>query len=88
MTSQQILEGVSDDKWQYYFNNFFEKDDFVLITLLIAERSLKDWCTLVKGLDVDEDEVQNENVKVLLKATRKNDYEGIVDCAKRIFYDN
>lgn len=88
MTAQQILEGVSDDKWQYYFNNFFEKDDFVLITLLIAERSLKDWCTLIKGLDIEEDEVENENVRVLLKATRKNDYEGIVDCAKRIFYDN
>ena len=88
MTALQILENISDDKWQYYFNNFFEKDDFVLITLLIAERSLKDWCTLIKGLDIDEDEVENENVKVLLKATRKSDYEGIVDCAKRIFYDN
>ena len=87
MIAAEILENISDDKWQYYFENFFEKDDFVLITLLIAERCLKDWCVLIKGLDIDEDDVQNENVKVLLKATKKNDYEGVVDCAKRIFYD-
>ena len=87
MIAAEILENISDDKWQYYFENFFEKDDFVLITLLIAERCLKDWCTLIKGLDIEEDDIENENIRVLIKATRKNDYEGIVDCAKRIFYD-
>ena len=37
--------------------------------------------------DIEEDDIENENIRVLIKATRKNDYEGIVDCAKRIFYD-
>ncbi len=87
LISKQILENISEEKWLYYFKNFFEKDDFVLITLIITERCLKDWCSLIKEIDIEEDEISNELIRDLLKASRKNDYEKIVENSRKIFFN-
>ena len=86
MTSEQILSSIPAEKWTYYFKNYFNRDDFVLINLITVEGCLKDWCTLVKKSGVDEDEILNENVKELVLASKRQDFEKVVEYANKIYY--
>ena len=77
---------IPSEKWTYYFKNYFSKDDFVLINLITVECCLKDWCYLVKKCGVDEDEVANENIVELIRASKRQDFEKIVEYANKIYY--
>jgi len=81
-----LLENIPSEKWTYYFKNYFIKDDFVLINLITVDRCLKDWCNIIKKCGVDEDEVANENIAELIKASRRQDFEKIVEYANKIYY--
>jgi len=84
--AQQIFEKISAEKWSFYFKNFFLNDDFVQMTLLLNERCLKDWCNLIKKVNIDEDDVTNEDVKNLLIASKKQSFEEVASLIKRIYY--
>ena len=85
-TAEKILFDISSEKWTYYFKNYFNKDDFVLINLITVEGCLKDWCTIVKKCGVDEEEVANENIVELIRASKHQDFEKIVEYANKIYY--
>lgn len=86
LTSEQILFDIPEEKWTFYFKNYFAKDDFVLINLITVESCLKDWCMLVKKCGVDEEDILNENVVELIRASRKQDFEKVVEYANKIYY--
>ncbi len=86
LIAEEILENVPSEKWTYYFKNYFSKDDFVLINLISVEGCLKDWCLLVKKSGVDDSEIANENIVELLKASKKQDFEKVVEYANKIYY--
>lgn len=86
MTSEQIMSSIPAEKWTYYFKNYFNKDDFVLINLITVEGCLKDWCSIVKKCGVDEEEIANENIRELIVASKHQDFEKIVEFANKIYY--
>ena len=86
LTAQSILENIPSEKWTYYFKNYFLRDDFVLINLITVEGCLKDWCSLVKKAGVDDEDITNENIQELVIASRKFDYEKVVEYANKIYY--
>lgn len=86
MTSEQIISSIPAEKWTYYFKNYFNKDDFVLINLITVEGCLKDWCNIIKKCGVDEEEILNENIKELIIASKHQEFEKIVEYANKIYY--
>ena len=84
--SQKIINKVPEEKWTYYFKNYFAKDDFVLINLISVDRCLKDWCSIIKKCGVDIEEITNENVVELLKASKAQDFEKIKEFANKIYF--
>ncbi len=86
LTAESILTSLPREKWTYYFKNYFSKDDFVLINLITVEGCLKDWCTLVKKSGFDEEDIPNENVLELLLASKRQDFEKVVEYANKIYY--
>lgn len=84
--AEKVLNQISSDKWEFYFKNFFLLDDFVLINLISVPDCLKDWCQIIKRADINIDNVDNEEVKQLLTASKRNDFEKIVECAKTILF--
>ena len=86
LTAESILTTLPREKWTYYFKNYFAKDDFVLINLITVEGCLKDWCALVKKSGFDEEDIPNENVLELLLASKRQDFEKVVEYANKIYY--
>lgn len=84
--AEDILSKMTPDKWTFYFKNYFQKDDFVLHNLMTVKATLKDWCTLVKKSGVQESEIKNENIVELIRCSKKQDFDKIVEYANKIFY--
>ncbi len=79
-----VLSQISPEKWTYYFKQFFAFDDFVLINLFTVPECLKDFCTLIKKAGIDEDEIENQDVKDIVEACKKSDYEEVAKIAYKL----
>lgn len=84
--AQQIFDKITSEKWTFYFKNFFLNDDFVQMTLLLNENCLKDWCSVVKKANVSEEDIIDEDVKKVLSASKKQNFEEILTLIKKIYY--
>ena len=85
--AQIIFENLTSEKWTYYFKNFFEKDDFVLSTLILVDSSLQDFCTLVKKMKVDIDDISNPLIKELLTYAKEQDTENLRTVARKLYFE-
>lgn len=86
VASYKVLEKITQEKWTYYFKNYFAKDDFVLSNLILVDCCLKDWCNLVKKMQVDQEDIANENIRELLIASKGQNFEKIKEFASKIYY--
>ena len=77
---------MPDEKWTYYFKNYFVKDDFVLINLLSVPVCLKDWCYLIKKINIDLEDISNENIKELIIASKEQNFDKIKEFATKIYF--
>jgi hypothetical protein len=84
--SSQIFEKLTQEKWTFYFKNFFLQDDFVQMTLLLNPCCLKDWCSLVKKMNVDENELADEDVKNVMIESKKQNFDGVTALVEKIYY--
>lgn len=84
--AMQIFEKISSEKWTFYFKNFFLFDDFVQMTLLLNKQCYKDWCNLIKKANIELDDITNEDVKSLLIASKKQNFEEVASLIKKIYY--
>lgn len=82
----QILDKISTEKWKFYFKNFFESDDFVLINLFDVKDCLKDWCSLIKKSGVNEDDFQEKEIREIISASRQFDIEKVKILASNLYY--
>ena len=85
--AQIIFENLTSEKWTYYFKNFFEKDDFVLSTLILVDSSLQDFCALVKKMKVDIDDISNPLIKELLTYSKEQDIENLRTVARKLYFE-
>ncbi len=84
--AEEILSKMTPDKWTFYFKNYFYKDDFVLHNLMTVKGTLKDWCNIIKKSGVQENEIKNENIVELIRASKKLDFDKITEYANKMFY--
>lgn len=85
--AQNILNKITQEKWQFYFKNFFEKDDFVQINLITNEKSLKEWCTIIKKSGVDENDLPNKTIKDIIIQSKKSNYSNLVELVKKLYFE-
>lgn len=84
--SVTILDRIEKDRWRNYFKHYFAKDDFVLMNLILATNSIKDWCALMKKISFDETEIPDEDVREFIIASRKQDTEKVTELANKIYF--
>ncbi len=84
--AEQILSGLSEDKWLYYFKYFFERDDFTLINLFQVEGCVKDFCNLIKKSGVVPEDIPSENIRDLVIASKKQDVDLVKLLASKIYF--
>lgn len=85
--AQTIFDNLTSEKWTYYFKNFFEKDDFVLSTLLIVDRALEEFCTLIKKIKIDLDDIPDGQIKELLTCAKAQDCDGLRAIAHKLYFE-
>lgn len=84
--SSQILDEITTEKWLYYFKNFFYQDDFILTTLINVPVSLKDWCVIIKKSGVSEEDIEDADIKELIKYSKQQNFDEIKRLAEKIYY--
>lgn len=80
----EILEGISEDRWVHYLNGRFEEDRRIL-GKLIEQAPRSRWVALIADLDIDADEVQPGPVRQLLKATQAKRSEKVAEIAQSLY---
>jgi hypothetical protein len=70
--ANQVIKGLSKDRWYYYFDERLEDDRFIL-SKLQEEKPLANWVALVSSLQLDPSAIKNKNPKALLRATNSSD---------------
>lgn len=86
--AEAIFDNLAAEKWTYYFKNFFEKDDFVLSTLLLVERALQDFCTLIRKIKIDLSDIPDGLVKDLLTCAKEQDLDGLKNIAHKLYFES
>ncbi|NTA19304.1 hypothetical protein [Agrobacterium tumefaciens] len=66
--ADQILAGISVDRWVHYLDGRLEEDRRILSKLTESGPRTR-WIALIATLDVESSDVKSKNVKRLLKAT-------------------
>ena len=70
--ADQVIRGLSKDRWEYYLNERFEQDRIILAKLE-DDRPLANWISLVKNLQIDPDKMTSKNTRALIAATNAAD---------------
>ena len=83
----RILSSLNSDKWHYYFKNFFERDDFVIMNLATRDKAIKNWCALIKSLNLNFDDYADGPTRDILLASKKGDLALVKLVASKIFFD-
>ena len=85
--AMRILSSLTAEKWHYYFKNFFESDDFVFMNIATRDKAVKNWCSIVRSLNLSFDDYPEGNVKDILFASKKGDTALVKLLAIKMFFD-
>jgi hypothetical protein len=78
--ADQVISGLSKERWLYYFNECLDQDRLIL-SKLQEGRPSANWISLVRPLELDSAAVKNRNTKALLRATNSQDEKKLNDIA-------
>jgi hypothetical protein len=82
--ADQIISGLSKERWIYYFNERLE-DDRLILAKLCDQKPLANWITLIRGLELDPAKVTSKEPKALLVATNNNAKDKVHSIVQRMF---
>lgn len=82
--ANELIDGISQDRWIHYFDGRLEEDRRILYKLS-EEKPVANWISLIREIEVDADDVQSKSVKKLLNATIKNEREQIKTISSGLF---
>jgi hypothetical protein len=85
--ADQVIKGLSKDRWLYYFDERLEQDRLIL-SKFVHEVPLNNWMDLVRGLQIDASDVKSKPVKALIVATNANDKAKVKIISGRMFVDS
>jgi hypothetical protein len=66
--ADQIIAGLSKDRWVYYFNERFEQDRLILAELQ-NDKPFSNWMSLVGSFQLDPAGISTKNSRALISAT-------------------
>jgi predicted amino acid-binding ACT domain protein len=83
--AKEILYEISNEKWIYYFKNYFW-DPNILIKLFYSAKTAGAWCELVREYieDIEED-IPNEDIRQIIILSKKGDVEGVRKICKSLY---
>ena len=83
--AKEILYEISNEKWIYYFKNYF-LDPNILIKLFSSAKTASAWCELVREYieDIEED-IPNEDIRQIIAMAKKGDVEGVRKICKSLY---
>jgi hypothetical protein len=82
--ANEVLKGISADRWLYYLNGRLG-EDLVVLSELHAEKPTKNWLALVRPLKIREQDVHGSRIRELIRATNKNDIAKVQSAAMTMY---
>jgi hypothetical protein len=82
--ANQVIGGLSKDRWLYFFNERLEQDRLIL-SKLQEDKPTSNWISLISTIGLDPAAVKNKNPKALLRATNARDRAKLGAVAKEMF---
>src|SRR5208282_5698981 len=82
--ADELIRGLSKDRWLYYLNERFEEDRIILFKLQ-DDKPLSNWMTLIGGLQIDPNTITGKNTRALIAATNTGDRRRIQTISQSIF---
>ena len=82
--ADQLISGLSKDRWFYYLNERFEEDR-VILPKLQDEKPLDNWIELLSQLAIDPALITGKNTRPLIAATNAGDKRKVQSIANHIF---
>jgi hypothetical protein len=83
-SADELINGISDDRWIHYFDGRLEDDRRILFKLDEAGPQAH-WIKLIEKLNIDTDLVQSKQIRRLLVATLKGDKPQISAIASSLY---
>jgi hypothetical protein len=75
-SADQLLSGISVERWKYYLDERLEFDR-VILPKLNQDAPLANWVSLVGGQGLDPNDFESRNIKKIIAATNKGDKQQI-----------
>jgi hypothetical protein len=82
--ADQVLAGISKDRWLYYLNGRLEQDRTILAKLTV-DRPLDNWMSLVGELEIEPEGVTSKDVSALIAATNAGNKARVRTIAQRMY---
>ena len=82
--ADQVIRGLSKDRWEYYLNERFEQDRIILAKL-DDDKPLSNWISLVKNLQINPDNMTSKNTRALITATNAADRRKVQTISQIMF---
>jgi hypothetical protein len=82
--ADQMITGLSKDRWVYYFNERFDEDRLIL-SKLCYDKPQSNWIQLVGRLEIDPVKIRDKDVRALIVATNAGDKGKVQTISQRMF---
>jgi hypothetical protein len=82
--ADQVLNGLSNDRWLYYFNERFQEDR-VILSKLQYDKPLSNWIALFGTLQLEPTKITSRAVRLLIVATNKGDKGRVHTISQQLF---
>ena len=82
--ADQLIRGLSKDRWEYYLNERLEQDRIILVKLG-DDRPVSNWISLVKGLQIDPKKMTSKDTIALITATNAADRNKVKTISQIMF---
>ena len=79
-SAEQIIDGLSPDRWLYYFNERLDQDRLILSELRY-DKPAKRWANIISSLEFDPLKLTNKDTKALIVASSRSEYKKMQEIA-------
>lgn len=83
-SADEILSGISADRWLHYLDGRLE-EDYRIIGKLQSEKPQTRWIDLISRLDIEADQIKSRDVQQLISATKQRRSVKITELSVRMY---
>ncbi len=84
MYADKVIEGISAERWMYYFNGRFEQDLFILPKLM-SEKPRTHWMNLMAEAGLERQAIQSRDVQLLIQESIAKNGSRVGVIANRLY---